>query len=83
MHVYFRAKFTVIANCHEGSFGSNPVLWAFLLHFRLDAASGILSGTARCRGSAMCGRLRVGKENLHVAGAGRCSHVFGLLARFA
>jgi len=33
--------------------------------------------------SAMCGRLRVGKENLHVAGAGRCSHVFGLLARFA
>jgi hypothetical protein len=32
---------------------------------------------------AMCGRLRVGKENLHVAGVGRCSHVFGLLARFA
>jgi hypothetical protein len=27
---------------------------------------------------AMCGRLRVGKENLHVAGLGRCSHVFGL-----
>ncbi len=27
---------------------------------------------------AMCGRLRVGKENLHVAGFGRCSHVFGL-----
>jgi hypothetical protein len=32
---------------------------------------------------AMCGRLRVGKENLHVAGLGRCSHVFGLLARLA
>ena len=32
---------------------------------------------------AMCGRLRVGKENLHVAGLGRCSHVFGLLMRFA
>jgi hypothetical protein len=30
------------------------------------------------RGSAMCGRLRVGKENLHVAGLGRCGHVFGL-----
>jgi len=29
----------------------------------------------------MCGRLRVGKENLHVTGLGRCSHVFGLLAR--
>src|SRR5262245_14217800 len=27
----------------------------------------------------MCGRLRVGKENLHVAGLDRCSHVFGLL----
>ena len=33
--------------------------------------------------SAMCGRLRVGKENLYVAGLDRCSHVFGLLARFA
>jgi hypothetical protein len=32
---------------------------------------------------AMCGRLRVGKGNLHVAELGRCSHVFGLLARFA
>jgi hypothetical protein len=30
---------------------------------------------------AMCGRLQVGKENLHVA-AGRCGHVFGLLVRF-
>ena len=28
----------------------------------------------------MCGRLQVGKENLHVAGLGRCSHVFGLLS---
>ena len=28
--------------------------------------------------SAMCGRLRVGKENLHVAGLSRCGHVFGL-----
>jgi hypothetical protein len=40
----------------------------------------------RCREvtrSAMCGRLRVGKGNLHVAGLGRCSHVFGLLARFS
>ncbi len=36
-------------------------------------------GIVRRRISAMCGRLRVGKENLHVAGVGRCSHVFGLL----
>ena len=27
----------------------------------------------------MRGRLRVGKEKLHVAGFGRCSHVFDLL----
>ena len=31
-----------------------------------------------CQFSAMCGRLRVGKENLHVTALGRCSHVFGL-----
>jgi transposase len=31
---------------------------------------------------AMCGRLRVGKDFLYVAGLGRSSHVFGLLARF-
>ena len=34
-----------------------------------------------CRLSAMCGRLRVGKDFLHVCSIGRCSHVFGLLAR--
>ena len=32
---------------------------------------------------AMCGRLRVGKGFLHVCSIGQCSHVFGLLARFA
>src|ERR1700694_1500037 len=26
----------------------------------------------------MCGRLRVGKDFLHVISIGRCSHVFGL-----
>jgi CRP-like cAMP-binding protein len=31
---------------------------------------------------AMCGRLRVGKNFLHVSSIGRCGHVFGLLARF-
>ena len=34
-----------------------------------------------CPLSAMCGRLRVGKSFLHVCSLGRCSHVFGLLAR--
>ena len=31
--------------------------------------------------SAMCGRLRVDKDFLHVCSIGRCSHVFGLLVR--
>jgi hypothetical protein len=35
-----------------------------------------------CRLSAMCGRLRVGKDFLHERSIGRCSHVFGLLMRF-
>ena len=44
------------------------------------------SGQSRVRSecplSAMCGRLRVGKNFLHVCSSlGRCSHVFGLLAR--
>jgi hypothetical protein len=30
----------------------------------------------------MCGRLRVGKNFLHVCRIGRCGHVFGLFARF-
>ena len=31
---------------------------------------------------AMCGRLRVGKKNLHLSSIGRCGHVFGLPARY-
>ena len=34
------------------------------------------------RFTPMCGRLRVGKNFLHVCRVGRCAHVFGLLARF-
>ena len=52
------------------------------LHVRFTPkATELLRGseTTRC---AMCGRLRVGKGNLHVASPGRCSHVFGLLMRF-
>ncbi len=41
---------------------------------RADIAVGLLR--------AMCGRLRVGKSFLHVCSIGRCSHVFGLFARF-
>ena len=35
---------------------------------------------SRCPLCAMCGRLRVGKENLHVAALVGCSHVCGLFA---
>jgi len=35
-----------------------------------------------CPLSAMCGRLRVGKGYFHVRRVSRCSHVFGLFARF-
>ncbi len=31
---------------------------------------------------AMCGRLRVGKKNLHFCSVGRRSHVFGLFVRY-
>ena len=37
------------------------------------------SEMTRC---AMCGRLRVDKDFLHVCSIGRCSHVFGLRMRF-
>src|SRR5260370_18023711 len=50
---------------------------------RLQILKSDLQRTAGPYRSAMCGRLRVGKENLHVARRGRCGHVFGLLARFA
>jgi hypothetical protein len=39
---------------------------------------GLKSDIAPCRKSAMCGRLRVGKRNIHVCRLGRCCHVFGL-----
>src|SRR5512144_232801 len=35
----------------------------------------------KCPLRAMCGRLRVGNNFLHVCIIGRCSHVFGLLVR--
>ena len=42
----------------------------------LDPESGSITATHYLASWAMCGRLRVGKENLHVAGLGRCSHVW-------
>jgi hypothetical protein len=33
------------------------------------------------RFTPMCGRLRVGKDFLHVCSIGRCAHVFGLCVR--
>src|SRR5258708_23574122 len=36
--------------------------------FRFTPESGLMSNIAPCPFRAMCGRLRVGKRNLHVAG---------------
>src|SRR5262249_10275988 len=66
--------------------GSKNAPFTGRIQKRKTLCSIALFGLQRTAGpyrSAMCGRLRVGKENLHVAGLGRCSHVFGLLARFA
>jgi hypothetical protein len=49
-----------------------------MAHFRLSRDSGGIADIAPFRIRAMCGRLRVGKRNLHVCSIGRCSHVFGL-----
>ncbi len=54
-----------------------------LVHVRFNSDSDRQPSNRDLALRAMCGRLRVGKENLHVAGLGRCSHVFGLLMRFA
>jgi hypothetical protein len=52
-------------------------------HFRSSPIIGHPEHAGLLLSCAMCGRLRVGKDNLHVAELSRCSHVFGLLARFA
>ena len=52
-------------------------------HVRYSPQSGHSSVRFACPLSAMCGRLLVGNGFLHVCSLGRCSHVFGLLARFA
>ena len=46
--------------------------------FRSSPESGLNSDIAPCPFRAMCGRLRVGKDFLHVRRLGRCCHVFGL-----
>jgi len=51
-------------------------------HFRYVPESRHKVGTSHLSRRAMCGRLRVGKSFLHVCSIGRCSHVFGLLARY-
>ncbi len=53
--------------------GSNPVLWVFPLHVRSGAASGNLSGTARCRRCANSGLMHCSKEHPHsITSSARC-----------
>ena len=56
--------------------GSKAALTDPKSNFRFTPESGLNSDIAPCPKSAMCGRLRVGKKNLHVAGlvgAAMCS----------
>jgi hypothetical protein len=62
--------------------GSFTSLLADSLHVRYSPDSDLRADIAGRRRGAMCGRLRVGKGYLHVRSIGRCSHVFGLFARF-
>jgi hypothetical protein len=48
----------------------------------MPAHERLVADALMMRDYAMCGRLRVGKSFLHVCRIGRCSHVFGLFARF-
>src|SRR5262249_49762869 len=53
--------------------------------FAMSGLTPIAAVMLQCRDrsrSAMCGRLRVGKDFLHARRLGRCSHVFGLFVRF-
>jgi hypothetical protein len=57
-------------------FGSKADIGLALIDVRFTPKSGHRSVQLRCPLCAMCGRLRVGKENLHVAalvGAAMCS----------
>jgi hypothetical protein len=64
------------------AFGSISAEIRRLRHVRSAPNNGLMSDIEAGRFRAMCGRLRVGKENLHERSIGRCSHVFGLLMRF-
>ena len=59
-------------------YGSGADIACHLANVRFAPQSGQSADMLACPLCAMCGRLRVGKENLHVTALGRCSHVFGL-----
>ena len=48
--------------------------------FRRESAIASIAADFAMTLRAMCGRLRVGKDFLHVCSIGRCSHVFGLFS---
>jgi hypothetical protein len=50
-------------------------------HVRFGSKADICSAKRHVRFTPMCGRLRVGKDFLHVCSIGRCAHVFGLCVR--
>jgi hypothetical protein len=55
---------------------------SWIINVRCGLLCGLKWDISRGLRSAMCGRLRVGKDFLHARRLGRCSHVFGLFVRF-
>jgi hypothetical protein len=54
---------------HDNGFGCEPLNAAALAKVRVGAHSGLKPDIARGPKSAMCGRLRIGKKNLHASQA--------------
>ena len=50
-------------------------------YVRFGSKADMCSAKPHVRFTPMCGRLRVGKDFLHVCSIGRCAHVFGLCVR--
>src|SRR5512143_2929151 len=52
-----------------------------LTNVRFGSKADMCSAIGDVRFTPLCGRLRVGKDFLHVCSIGRCAHVFGLCVR--
>jgi hypothetical protein len=62
-------------------FGSKADMCSAKRHVRFTPNSGHSGRQSACLLCAMWGRLKAGKNFLHVCSIGRCSHVFGRFVR--